>query len=495
MQPQHLNDGDPWILAEDIPDIDFQFSQLWLSSFVNDLERTAGRNYSKILSVYRGLSLKFYYGERDSLAFAEHLLHLIVDTPTFGKKINDEIRRLSDVLRSEVQKTDASQLEALSNADFARLYASWDAIHTELYTWGWLPNAVDMFHNNFTNWIRAQLSAKLTEDEVNQAMVLVTVTAEKSVVQQEHESLMQLAILKAQNDSSFEEAIEAHRERYFHLKHLWLGKDGVYDAAYYRAAIEETLSNPKSPEQRLQEEETFLKDQLALRATLLARFAEERDVLEVFEVYAEFAVTKVYRRDVQLLWAYKMDFIFTELSKRLGITFDETRFLLPSEVDRGLTVSLTSEEKVELSRRAESCVYYAEKGIDLVVTGEEAKKLEAQIVEKELGVVSELKGQTACVGLVRGIVRIVNSVADMAKLQRGEILISIATNPDIVPAMKIAGAIVTEQGGITSHAAIVSRELNVPCVIGTKIATKVLKDGDEVEVDATKGIVTILKRA
>ena len=71
-------------------------------------------------------------------------------------------------------------------------------------------------------------------------------------------------------------------------------------------------------------------------------------------------------------------------------------------------------------------------------------------------------------------------------------MVSIATNPDIVPAMKKAGAIVTEQGGITSHAAIVSRELRTPCVIGTKIATKVLKDGMVVEVDANKGIVKIL---
>lgn len=63
------------------------------------------------------------------------------------------------------------------------------------------------------------------------------------------------------------------------------------------------------------------------------------------------------------------------------------------------------------------------------------------------------------------------------------------TNPDLVTAMKIAGAIVTDLGGITSHAAIVSRELNIPCVIGTKIATKVFKDGDMVEVDANRGDV------
>jgi pyruvate,water dikinase len=67
------------------------------------------------------------------------------------------------------------------------------------------------------------------------------------------------------------------------------------------------------------------------------------------------------------------------------------------------------------------------------------------------------------------------------------------TRPEYVPLMKKAAGIITDEGGITCHAAIVSRELKIPCVIGTKIATKVLKDGDMVEVDADKGIVKILK--
>ena len=77
----------------------------------------------------------------------------------------------------------------------------------------------------------------------------------------------------------------------------------------------------------------------------------------------------------------------------------------------------------------------------------------------------------------------------MKKMRPGDILVSHMTYPDIVVSMKKAGAIITDMGGITCHAAIVSRELGIPCVIGTKIATKVFKDGDEVEVDATKGVV------
>ena len=77
----------------------------------------------------------------------------------------------------------------------------------------------------------------------------------------------------------------------------------------------------------------------------------------------------------------------------------------------------------------------------------------------------------------------------MHKMKDGDILVSISTQPDLLPAMKKAAAFITDQGGVTSHAAIVAREMKTPCVIATKIATKVLKDGDIVEVDADKGIV------
>ena len=68
------------------------------------------------------------------------------------------------------------------------------------------------------------------------------------------------------------------------------------------------------------------------------------------------------------------------------------------------------------------------------------------------------------------------------------------TTPWYLPAMKKAAGFITDEGGLLCHAAIVSREMNKPCIIGTKIATKVLKDGDLVEVDANNGVVKILKK-
>ena len=105
----------------------------------------------------------------------------------------------------------------------------------------------------------------------------------------------------------------------------------------------------------------------------------------------------------------------------------------------------------------------------------------------------KLKGQTAYGGSAKGRVKIINTMAEMAKMHNGNILVSRMTNPSIVPAMKKAVAIITDMGGITCHAAIVARELAVPCIIGTKVATEVLRDGDLVEVDADKGVVRKIK--
>jgi len=83
----------------------------------------------------------------------------------------------------------------------------------------------------------------------------------------------------------------------------------------------------------------------------------------------------------------------------------------------------------------------------------------------------------------------------MGHMNKGDILVASMTSPDFIVAIRKASAIVTDEGGMTCHAAIVSRELKIPCIVATRIATKLLKDNDLVEVDADHGRVKILKRA
>jgi len=109
------------------------------------------------------------------------------------------------------------------------------------------------------------------------------------------------------------------------------------------------------------------------------------------------------------------------------------------------------------------------------------------------GDVNEVKGVVASRGKAKGKVRILLNPFNVESFKNGEILVAPMTSPEYIFAMRKAAAIITDRGGLTSHAAIVSRELGIPCILNTKVATKVFKDGDMVEVDADRGIVKIIK--
>lgn len=151
--------------------------------------------------------------------------------------------------------------------------------------------------------------------------------------------------------------------------------------------------------------------------------------------------------------------------------------------------------KKVLERRKKRQIIFSSR----LVTESQFRKLQTKFRFKlsedpKVNNITELVGQSAYKGVVQGLVRKVLTINDVRTLKKNEILVSHMTVPDFIPAMKKASAFVTDEGGITCHAAIIAREMQKPCIIGTKIVTRVLKDGDLVEVDANKGIVKVLKK-
>jgi len=147
-----------------------------------------------------------------------------------------------------------------------------------------------------------------------------------------------------------------------------------------------------------------------------------------------------------------------------------------------------------LQTRFEKSGLYFTNGEQLILTGSEVTDLEKALFAS-LKNTREIKGVSAFPGVVQGKARIVPDPLSPGEFDEGDILVTGMTRPEFLPLIKKASAIVTDAGGVLCHAAIVARELHKPCIVGTEIATKVLKDGDIVEVDANAGIVKILKRA
>jgi pyruvate,water dikinase len=126
-----------------------------------------------------------------------------------------------------------------------------------------------------------------------------------------------------------------------------------------------------------------------------------------------------------------------------------------------------------------------------IATEDEESQLRSLFKDKNE--VHELKGICGNPGKATGKARIIVKTSEFHKFQKGDILVTAFTTPDFTPVIKKAAAIVTDFGGITSHASIISREMNIPCVVGTEHATTSIKDGDIIEVDANKCVVRKVK--
>ena len=180
------------------------------------------------------------------------------------------------------------------------------------------------------------------------------------------------------------------------------------------------------------------------------------------------------------------------LAKFLGTSRDVLSLITPEEVLGYCKDQLSKQALIKLSAERQS-------GFLLFANHGKLKFLDNFGFLKSLrrqtnGKIFMLKGMVAQRGWVKGFVKVIFTKKEFNKMKSGDILVTIQSNPSLMPVIKKAAAIVADEGGIMSHAAIISRELKKPCIIGTKIATKVLRDGDLVEVDAERGVVRILKR-
>lgn len=117
----------------------------------------------------------------------------------------------------------------------------------------------------------------------------------------------------------------------------------------------------------------------------------------------------------------------------------------------------------------------------------------AKVVHEEKIINQIIKGASGFKGVATGRAKIVTNLKALSKVKEGDVLVAASTFPAFISAMRRAVAFVTDEGGITCHAAVIAREMHKPCVVGTKIATRVLKDGDLVRVDAEHGLVEKIK--
>ena len=185
-----------------------------------------------------------------------------------------------------------------------------------------------------------------------------------------------------------------------------------------------------------------------------------------------------------------------------GETGENEKQEIPKEIqERQIVVDSDVLELARLGRKIEEHygkpqdIEWAIEGNDIFIVQSRAVttykpkecKDEKEVCEEEGKIL--LKGETASSGVYSGKVKLISDPSELDKIEKGDVLVTSMTTPDMVPAMQRAGAIVTNEGGMTCHAAIVSREMGIPCIVGTDHATEVLKENQIITVHASRGIV------
>jgi phosphohistidine swiveling domain-containing protein len=229
------------------------------------------------------------------------------------------------------------------------------------------------------------------------------------------------------------------------------------------------------------------------REHIIEELPVDGELLKLVEAARENSHLRTYRTEVYVRTLYQASQLIGEVAKRVGLTYEDALYLSIEELIKASTSHRAVSQR-ELSQRKSGMAYVMINRNLKTFFGSAARKLADRVglFEKPFAKPVQLEGTIANTGVVRGIVKVLHDISELDKVEDGDILVASMTIPEFVPAMERAAAFVTDEGGITCHAAIISREMDVPCIIGVEIATKVLQDGDFVEVDANNGFVKLL---
>jgi len=420
-----------------------------------------------------------------------------------GKEFFEKIKENPKILSGVLKNTDSSaekifdlegkwkniNFRELSDKQLIKYHQSLFKLDEPLWRNGQIPNLLELGNSYLSDYVKSIISKNFGEQKFSEIFTVLTTSNYLSVGErQELDFLKLLKRFKASN-SKLVDKIRIHYQKYRWMTYGWAGPEITHES--FLENFKKSLKNRGSEISQLSEKFAERKSVLTEQKRFIKRFnLADRIFVNLLRQFLE---SKSKRIDAHSLTFFFADKIMAEIGKRVGLSMDQMRVVVPKDVPKLFKKVDVKQINEEYNR----VLIWFERPTLQKLTGESAETKLKYILDRLPKIVEtkELKGSVAYPGKIQGTTRVILDIKDAPRFKPGEILVTRMTDPSYVLLMKHSRAIVTDVGGITCHAAIVARELKIPCVIGTKIATKVLKDGDEVEVNANEGVVRIINKA
>ena len=415
-------------------------------------------------------------------------------------RLGDELRsiNLNDYSNEELASKTLSTVDGLKRFLVFNNFINTSDFHHELFSKE-LLNRLEKYHNSevcmttsiaYSIFTTPEKKVWIQEEEFDFLNLLVIVQSDtilsNLIKKFDFKDFLKLA------DKEFQSLFLEHVDKYFWIQYEQEGE--ILTSEHFYCKMRHRLDEDIDANFELQEiKQRELVDQEKL-ISAKSYFNLNNIDKHLFNVAQQFVYWKLHLREVKIRFYSCTENIFHEISRRLNLDRYQVRHLTVNELEDALLGKI-SISKTYLNHRIRYCVFHFTKQGTVLHEGQQAKNIFSIVNDDDNAIEADfVTGTCAYPGITEGIVKQVLSVEDIDSFCKGDVLVAYMTDVGVVSAMKKAGAIITDVGGVTCHASIIAREFRIPCVIGTKNATKVLKTGFRVSVDATAGKAAILSR-
>ncbi|MBI2548736.1 hypothetical protein HYW21_05285 [Candidatus Woesearchaeota archaeon] len=348
----------------------------------------------------------------------------------------------------------------------------------------WDIEAVDIYFENELKALLQKDCPLLGNKELEKNMQLVITPIQPSFVTQAEMDIYRATLGKL--STSYLE------KKYYWLDLSWEG-GSLRNKQWFQEAVDQKKKT-KDPQKEFHQIEEEFAEKKHEKEEFLKKQQLSAGTKKLIELIGHYCLLHDVRKECQMKVAYALYVILEHLEKKNHFPLTSLQWLSPEETQQVIKEKTMDDRIKEIIAERKKAYLILSLQNFAVVEGQEAIEQRKTLLKPHTQL-QNISGMAASPGKTQGTVKVAQGSKEaLAKTKEGDVLVMGMTLPECVPAMKKAVAIVTDEGGVTCHAAVISREFGIPCIVGTRIATKILKDGMKVEVNANHGVVTILSK-
>lgn len=436
---------------------------------------------------YDSITNAVYYIESEIKGLGKAITDRIMEDPDFIHRDIKDCYKRGEILLKTSEAFKKETVDAYSKKELFDKLHDFREKYLQVLPYMTYPHSIERY---IIGSIRKELESALctTNKKAEIERIYHILTTPTRLDMEQQIDLYRAAYDVQRNTSHTFKRAQELQEKYGWLP-LWSVTAQPLKTAYY----EKEILNLSKQDIDYPNEITKLKNN---ELDLQKKLKETLDVIQASKILRryiyflqEYIYLRGYRRNIISHAHYNHLPLLKAIGRRTGIG-KTVLYMSYQEMLDLLQNKLTNPEEIK-KRKNGYAVYEKDGCLEIIVGSNKIKKLLGEVDKDYNSNTSQpafVKGRVASRGNVRGKACVVMSIQEIGKVKKGVILVTPMTTPDFTPILRKISAIVTNEGGVICHAAIVSREFKIPCIVGTCNATEIFKDGDLLEVDAENGI-------